>query len=309
MSQHDMNVANADGATVRADLNNALGALVTLSSGATAPSTTFAHMLWVDTTSGTVKRRNAANTGWIIERTIDETRVVSRSANTILDESDIGKTIVATANFTQTFTAAATLGDGWWIAFVLQNDVGMTFDPNSSETIDGATTKVARGPCGGIIYCDGSAFYTIGFPNSDWPEFLAHNSATDANQTGNGATATVDFDTEVFDTSSDFASDTFTAPVTGKYLLATTVRANGISTAMTLFTLTLTTSNRDYNYVSSMNWAATAQFAGTIVVVADMDAADTASVNLTIANGAGNTAGIVGGASPYPTYFSGRRLV
>lgn len=163
MSQHDQVIANADGATVRADINSALGAIFTWSSGATAPSTTVAHMRWVDTTSGTVKRRNAANTGWIIESTIDETRVIDRSSNTILDESDHTKTFRATASFTQTLTAAATLGDGWAVGYRVEGGATLTIDPNSSENIDGATTKVIVGPASGFIACNGSAFYTVGF--------------------------------------------------------------------------------------------------------------------------------------------------
>jgi len=41
MSQHDMNLANADGATFRADANNALQAIAECNSGGSAPSTTF----------------------------------------------------------------------------------------------------------------------------------------------------------------------------------------------------------------------------------------------------------------------------
>lgn len=65
MSQHDMNIANSTGASVRADINSALEALVTLSSGATAPATTFAFQLWADTTSGLLKIRNSGNSAWI----------------------------------------------------------------------------------------------------------------------------------------------------------------------------------------------------------------------------------------------------
>ena len=65
MSQHDFDIANADGATVRADINAAFQAAVELSSGATAPSTTFAFMWWADTFAGILKRRNSANTAWI----------------------------------------------------------------------------------------------------------------------------------------------------------------------------------------------------------------------------------------------------
>ena len=65
MSQTDMNVANATGAVVRADVNAPLDALVTLSSGGTAPTTTFAGMWWADTSTGLLKQRNAANTAWV----------------------------------------------------------------------------------------------------------------------------------------------------------------------------------------------------------------------------------------------------
>ncbi len=60
-----MNIANDSGASVRADINDALAALVSLSAGATAPSTTFAYMLWHDTTTGFLKQRNSANTAWL----------------------------------------------------------------------------------------------------------------------------------------------------------------------------------------------------------------------------------------------------
>ena len=65
MAQHDYNIANQSGADFRADLNNALSAIVTVNSGATEPSTTFAHQLWVDTANSVLKIRNAADNAWI----------------------------------------------------------------------------------------------------------------------------------------------------------------------------------------------------------------------------------------------------
>ena len=65
MTQHDFDIANAGGGAVRTDINNALGALVSLSSGTTAPTTTFPHMLWADSTNAVLKQRNAADTAWI----------------------------------------------------------------------------------------------------------------------------------------------------------------------------------------------------------------------------------------------------
>lgn len=158
MSQHDQNIANSDGATVRADINNALGAIFSLSSGTSAPGTTVAHQLWADTTSNLLKKRNAANSGWLVVRTLDESLVLSRSSNTILGVSDVGKTIFATSTFTQTLTAAATLGDGWFVDYVNDGTGAITLDPNSSETIDGAATAVLASGESVRIACNGSAF-------------------------------------------------------------------------------------------------------------------------------------------------------
>jgi hypothetical protein len=166
MSQHDYNIANAAGAAVRADINNALGAAVSLNSGATAPSTTFAYMLWADTTSVQLKRRNAANSDWIVLGSLDTTFVISRASNTILTGYDRGKTLIATSGFTQTLTAAATLADGWFIDIIIDSGVTLVLDPNSTETIDGAATKSIVGPAQGRIVCNGTLFRTIGFPGS-----------------------------------------------------------------------------------------------------------------------------------------------
>jgi microcystin-dependent protein len=64
MAQHDYNIANQSGAAFRADLNNALSAIVSNNSGAAEPATTFAYQYWTDTTAGALKIRNAANSGW-----------------------------------------------------------------------------------------------------------------------------------------------------------------------------------------------------------------------------------------------------
>ncbi len=164
--QGDQNIANQAGAAFRSDLNNELQALATLSSGTAAPGTTYAHQLWADTTNNVLKKRNAANSGWLVIRTLDESFVLGRSSNTILGLSDRDKFIRATSNFTQTLTAAATLGDGWCCEYRIESGVSITFDPNGSENIDGATTKAVTGPSSGRIWCDGSAFYTSGFPAS-----------------------------------------------------------------------------------------------------------------------------------------------
>lgn len=71
MAQHDYVLDNQSGLAFRQDLNNALAAIVSLNSGATAPSTTYAYQLWGDTTAGQLKQRNAANSAWVVIGTLD----------------------------------------------------------------------------------------------------------------------------------------------------------------------------------------------------------------------------------------------
>lgn len=65
MAQHDYDIANQSGANFRADLNNALDAIVSNNSGSSEPSTTFAYEWWIDTSANVLKLRNSANNAWI----------------------------------------------------------------------------------------------------------------------------------------------------------------------------------------------------------------------------------------------------
>ena len=63
--QEDYVISDQTGVSFLSDLNATLAAIVSNNSGATAPSTTYAYMLWADTTAGILKQRNAANNAWI----------------------------------------------------------------------------------------------------------------------------------------------------------------------------------------------------------------------------------------------------
>src|SRR3972149_4106201 len=65
MTQHDYDIANQPGAAIRADFNSVLAAIVSLNSGPTAPSFTFAYMFWADTATGLLKQRDSTNSTWI----------------------------------------------------------------------------------------------------------------------------------------------------------------------------------------------------------------------------------------------------
>jgi len=72
MSTHDYVIDNQAAPAFRSDLNDALAAIVSQNSNATAPATTYADMLWYDTTTKILKKRNEANSAWVSMGTFDE---------------------------------------------------------------------------------------------------------------------------------------------------------------------------------------------------------------------------------------------
>ncbi len=71
MATHDYNIANQGFPAFRSDLNNALSAIVSNNSNASAPSTTYAYQWWYDVSTTTLKFRNADNDAWISFATFD----------------------------------------------------------------------------------------------------------------------------------------------------------------------------------------------------------------------------------------------
>lgn len=71
---------------------------------------------------------------------------------------------------TLSLTAVATLGNGWMLG-VYARGGDVTVDPNSSETVNGASTVTLKRGRLGLLYCDGSACYLfeIGQQNSSVP--------------------------------------------------------------------------------------------------------------------------------------------
>jgi hypothetical protein len=65
MATHDYVISNQTAPQVRSDLNNALQAIVTNNSNASAPSSTFASMIWYDTATNKLYMRNEGDDAWI----------------------------------------------------------------------------------------------------------------------------------------------------------------------------------------------------------------------------------------------------
>ena len=109
------------------------------------------------------------------------------------------------------------------------------------------------------------------------------------------------FVNERFDQNDDFASSTFTAPVTGKYQLQVDVRLDQVDSAATYYQVRIATSNRAYHTICDMGRMSSdlSYWNFNLSVLADMDAGDTCVIEFIQANGTQQTD--VDGES----YFSG----
>jgi len=94
MATHDYVIANDTAANVRSDINDALAAIVSNNSSATAPSTTYANQWWYDSTNDILKIRNEVDSAWINVLSLDQsgntsTPYIGSSTYGVLDEDDM----------------------------------------------------------------------------------------------------------------------------------------------------------------------------------------------------------------------------
>ena len=129
----------------------------------------------------------------------------------------------------------------------------------------------------------------------------------------NATATTVTLDSEIFDTNADFASNTFTAPVTGKYLMTAGVVLDAGSTPNTLFnslTLQFVASNRTWQFRAAHTYTNEDDVMvhkGTCIV--DMDASDTCYIDIFASrNGASGATTIYNNGTVPNTFFSGYLL-
>jgi hypothetical protein len=133
VATHDYVIANGTGAAVRSDLNDALAAIVSNNSSATAPATTYAYQWWADTTTGLLKQRNAANSAFVTIGTLAST--------------NLGLASLAGA----TFTGDVILGT-----------------TTALELPDGTTGQRPGSPVAGMIRYNTSLVQFEGYKNSVW---------------------------------------------------------------------------------------------------------------------------------------------
>jgi len=195
-----------------------------------------------------------------------------------------------------------TLGDG------TANDTKIVFDGNAQDYhigLDDSSDKLVIGKGTALGTTTSMSFDENGIILKPLqPAFSVHNNNTNQNNIDNsGSATTIAFGTEAFDVNGDFSPNTFTAPVTGKYLLTLVVRLDNVDTGPQYYIPSIVTSNRTYRDIMDPNFSGDlTYFAMKIVTVADMDENDTAYCTVQQSGGTAQTD--INGESNY-TYFTG----
>ena len=160
---------------------------------------------------------------------------------------------------------------------------GITYDHNSGYASEQMNFRVGNNTTHMSI--NGAGIVTKPLQ----PAFMAR--AVGATNLSSTTWHTIAFGNERFDNNNDFSSNTFTAPVTGKYQMNVFMRLHSIDNAATYYFLSLSTSNNTYYHIHGSNgWASDPYYhtLGSSYVV-DMDAGDTAIVQFYQASGASQT--------------------
>ena len=198
----------------------------------------------------------------VVDGSADKVGIGTNSPNTILTTSSASEAVGVSAQTATTGSFIAfkdATSTNWYYNHVGAVGDNLKFTTGGSERMridsTGAVTK----------------------PNQ--PAFQVRKSADQSNVSASDSVVTVSFDTEVFDVNSDFASNTFTAPVTGKYFLSINVYLAQIDTAAGYILIGIRTTNRDYYRIFDPNFSADANYYGmNFSVLADLDASDTAFI-------------------------------
>jgi hypothetical protein len=113
----------------------------------------------------------------------------ARTSNTTLGTADVSKLIdITSGTFSQTFTAAATLGNGWF-CYIQNSGTGyVTLDPSGSETITrngvAHTTWVLWPQEAALIVCNGTGFFYTNLQKGAAAQTISSNVTSLAFSTG-----------------------------------------------------------------------------------------------------------------------------
>lgn len=151
MSQNDFNLANQGFPSMRSDINSALQALATNSSGAAAPATTYAYQFWYETDTNILKMRNAADSAWINIFTFDQAnnnwsadaKNLTRDGSQVFSRNNILATVSQTSGVpTGGIIERGSNADGEYVRYADGTQICVNYNVGSQST----TTLI------GVIY-------------------------------------------------------------------------------------------------------------------------------------------------------------
>ena len=267
---------------------------------------------------------NGSTTAFTLNRPVNVSEDLNVFVNNVPQEPGSGKSYTATGT-TLTFDAAPASGtNNVYVVYRglaepttrLEHPSGqplaattgafsgnVTIGGNLSVTGTGAGAAgiTSASTSGTAINIDSSNRVTMG----SQPRFLVGPSAHHTMSNSTSVLTQIPFDTETIDRGSNFASNTFTAPITGDYLLRWSARIDSIDIGATYYYFAMITSNRNYLSIMAPKWSSDPPYNFfSLTAIADMDANDTATVKYQQYSGTDNHATIVGGDLRY-SFFSG----
>ena len=233
--------------------------------------------------------------------------------NAVTDDAVTGAKLADDISITTTGAIVAGGGNGPTLGFQLKDTSGnaqprLTNDANNDTVIrpgaSGRQIMLANYANNATaVNVDDSGHVTMPLQ----PAFLAKPASNQVNF-NQGQTIVIVMDSEIFDNNGDFASNAFTAPVTGRYAFQYQVQINDISTqdSGTYYYIEINTSNRVFYELSSINAAIGSSsgqnyFCFTGSVTADMDASDTCNLRVVM----GGTSGTGPSDISSNSHFSG----
>lgn len=165
----DIDPAETTGLELATLLNSFRDAVLSNYSGATAPSTTYAYQFWADTTTGYLKIRNSANSGWVTLLKLStgetdssySTPTAVTTTYTILSSDKV--LMCASGTYTVTLPLAAS-NTGKTFKIIKAAAAGViTVGRSGSDTINGLTSVTLEGRYSSYeIYSDGTEWYITG---------------------------------------------------------------------------------------------------------------------------------------------------
>lgn len=235
------------------------------------------------------------------------TNATAATARTLTVSHSDNTSTSSTANYTAS-VGGTSAGDAWYQASVgSSRSYAWGIDNTDSQALKMATAAAATVSPSSTALWKMTSAGEMTVPLQ--PCFMASLSTNQLNVTGDGTLYTVIYDTEIEDRNGDYnnATGTFTAPVTGTYLLGHNPAITGLGAGFGLYSINVATTGRSISMQrgnASNAYETVTGGAGLYqgcTVIAPMTAGDTATftlsvgtntktVDITATAGSGNTA-------------------